>query len=157
MGERRLHDLCDPDDPCWNYGFLQFQFLPTSYVSPTQLSVTIPAAELTTVQPLAIGVFDQSANLFSTNALTFTVSPESRSTQVQALNLAGLAMARYPNSQLLYVGTADFDGSYPNSFVGVNGQSGTVAKSQFVSPDPDILSDGAGGQFLYATLHRRRI
>jgi IPT/TIG domain len=136
---------------CWNCSFLGFLFLPTSYVSPTQLSVTIPASELETAGPLAISVFDQSANLFSTNALTFTVSPASGSTQVKALNLAGLAMAWDANSQLLYVGTADYDAAYPNSIVGVNGASGTVTISQPVSPDPDILSDGAAGQFLYAT------
>jgi len=136
---------------CWNCSFLQFQFLPTSYINSTQLSVTIPASQLATAGPLAISVFDQSANLFSTNALTFTVSPAPSSTQVTGLNLAGLAMAWDANSQLLYVGTADYDGNYPNSIVAVNGESGTVVKSQPVSPDPDILSDGAGGQFLYAT------
>jgi hypothetical protein len=136
---------------CWNCSFLQFQFLPTSYTSPTQLSVTIPASELETAGPMALSVFDQSANLFSTNALTFTVSPASGSTHVTALNLVGLAMAWDANSQLLYVGTADYDGAYPNSIVAVNGESGMVVKMQSVSPDPDILSDGAGGQFLYAT------
>jgi IPT/TIG domain len=136
---------------CWNCSVLQFQFLPTSYIGPTQLSVTIPASQLATAGPLAISVFDQSANLFSTNALTFTASPASGSTQVTALNLAGLAMAWDVNSQLIYVGTADYDGGYPNSIVGVNGESGTIMTSRSVSPDPDILSDGAGGQFLYAT------
>ncbi len=136
---------------CWNCSFLQFQFLPTSYVNSTQLNVTMPASELATAGPLAISIFDQSANLFSTNALTFTVSPASGSTQVTALNLAGLGMAWDTTSQLLYVGTADYDGGYPNSIVGVNGVNGTIMKSQAVSPDPDILSDGAGGQFLYAT------
>lgn len=136
---------------CFNCSFLQFQFLPTSYVSPTQLSVTIPATQLETAMPLAISVFDQSTNQFSTNALTFTVSPASASTKVTGLNLAGLSMAWDANSQSLYVGTADYDGNYPNSIVAVNGESGTVVKSQQVSPDPDILSAGAGGQFLYAT------
>ncbi len=135
---------------CWNCSFLQFQFLPTSYISPTQLSVTIPAPETATAGPLAISVYDQSANLFSTNALTFTVSPAAGRTHMTALNLTGLTMAWDANSQLLYVGTADYDGAYPNSIVAVNGESGTVVKSRSVNPDPDILSDGAGGQFLYA-------
>jgi hypothetical protein len=100
---------------------------------------------------MAISVFDQSADLFSTNALTFTVSPASGNTQITPLNLAGLAMAWDANSQLLYVGVSDSDSAYPNTIVAVNAATGTIAKSQAVSPDPDILSDGAGGQFLYAT------
>jgi hypothetical protein len=144
-------DFSPDSTACANCSFLQFQFLPTSYISPTQLSVTIPASELANAGPLAISVFDESVRLFSTNALTFTVSPKSGGTQVTALNIAGLAMAWDARSQLLYVGTADYDGAYPNSILGVNGVNGTIVKSQSVSPDPDILSDSAGGQFLYAT------
>jgi hypothetical protein len=135
---------------CWNCSFLQERLLPTTYVNSTQLNVLIPASQLATAQPLAISILDQSTNLFSTNGLTFSVLPTPGSTKVTPLNLAGLSMAWDETSQLLYVGTADYDGSYPNSIVAVNGQNGTVMKSQAVFPDPDILSDGAGGQFLYA-------
>jgi hypothetical protein len=111
----------------------------------------MPASELSAAGPLAISVFDQSANLFSTNALTFTVSPAPSAAQMTAINLVGLSMAWDCNSQLLYVGTADYDAAYPNSILGINGTTGTVAISQPMSPDPDILSVGAGGEFLYAT------
>ena len=42
---------------CWNCNFLQFQFLPTAYVSSQQLSVTIPANLLSspTTLPLSVG------------------------------------------------------------------------------------------------------
>jgi hypothetical protein len=135
---------------CWNCNFLQLRSLPTSYVSPTQLSVTIPAPELATAGSLDISVFDQSANLFSSNALTFTVLPASGNTQITPLELAGLSEAWDANSGLLYVGTADYDSAYPNSIVAINPTSGNIVKSQSVAPNPILLSVGANGQYLYA-------
>jgi hypothetical protein len=135
---------------CNTFGSL---YLPTSYVSSQQLSVTIPASLLASPGQLAITIFDASSNLCSTNSLTFTVAPASASgssTQVNAIDLAGLAMAWDASSGLLYVGTADYDGAYPNSIVAVNGASGSIVKTQTVSPDPDLLSVSANGQYLYA-------
>ena len=60
---------------CWNCNYLQFQYLPTYYVSSQQLNVTIPASQLASPGPLPISVFDPGSNLFSTNSLTFTVTP----------------------------------------------------------------------------------
>jgi IPT/TIG domain len=136
---------------CWNCNFLQFQFLPTGYVSPAQLSVTIPANLLTGNATLPINVFDSGSNLFSTNSLTFTVTPASSSnTKVTAVDLAGFAMAWDPHSALLYVGTANFDGAYPNSIVAINAETGSIVKSQTVSSDPDLVSVSSNGQYLYA-------
>jgi hypothetical protein len=134
---------------CWNCNFLQFRFLPTTYVSPTQLDVTIPLASVPATEPLEVSVFDQGSNLFSSNALTFTVMPASGTTQVTPMNLCGLAMAWDENSQLLYVATADYDGAYPNSVVAVNPATGAVVKSQTVEADPAFLSDSANGEYLY--------
>jgi DNA-binding beta-propeller fold protein YncE len=134
---------------CWNCNFLQFRFLPTTYVSPTQLDVTIPLASVSSTEPLEIGVFDQASNLFSSNALTFTVIPASGTTQITPVNLCGLAMAWDQKSQLLYVATADYDGAYPNSVVAVNPVAGTIVKSQSVESDPAFLSDSADGEYLY--------
>ena len=135
---------------CWNCNYLEFQFLPTSYVSSTQLTVTIPGNLMASPGALPINIFDTATNLFSTNDLTFTVlAPSAGTTQVTAVDLAGLAMARDPNSSLLYVGTADYDSAYPNSIVAIDGETGSVSASQTVDPDPDLLSVGASGQYLY--------
>lgn len=134
---------------CWNCSFIQFRLLPTTYVSPTQLNVTFPIAALPANLPLEISVFDQGTNLFSSNALTFTVLPASGSTQVTPLNLCGLSMAWDANSQLLYVGTADYDAAHPNSIVALDGSTSMIVKTQVVEPDPIFLSDGASGQYLY--------
>jgi hypothetical protein len=142
-----------PDSAVCSYcGYPQLsQFLPTSYVSPTQLTVSIPASALVNPGPRLISVLDTSSNLPSTNSLTFTVAPTSPgSTQVTALNVAGLAMAGDASTGLLYVGTADYDPAYPNSILAINGESGTVVQTQTVSPDPDLLSVSANGQYLYA-------
>ena len=135
---------------CVNCNYLQFEYLPTTYVSSTQLNVTIPASLLATSGPLPISIFDSATNLFSSNALAFTAgSPAGNGTQAAALNLAGLGMAWDGNSQLLYVGIADYDGAYPNSIVAINPGSGMVAQTQNVSSDPAFLSVSANGQYLY--------
>lgn len=135
---------------CDTCNYLQTQ-LPTSYVSPTQLNITIPASLMTSPGPLAINIFDPSTGLFSNTGLTFTVYPASGSTQMTALNLVGYAMAWDATHQLLYVGTADVDSAHPNSIVALSGENGTIAQVQPVSADPNILSVSAGAQYLYAT------
>jgi IPT/TIG domain len=139
---------------CWSCSFIQLRLLPTTYVSPTQLTVTMPVSALPTNTPAEISVFDSSLNLFSTNALTFTVLPSSSgttsgTTQIMPLNLCGLGMAWDSASQLLYVGAADYDGQYPNSIVAINPSTGAVVKTAQVGSDPMYLSDGANGQYLY--------
>ena len=134
---------------CWNPN--SRQYLPTQYVSPTKLTATLPAELLAASGPLDISVYDPGAGLYSTNALDFTVTPAPGNTQMNALNVAGLAMAWDANSQLLYIGTADYDADRPNSILALNPQTGAVVQAQPVSPNPDNLSDSAGGQFLYAT------
>ncbi len=136
---------------CWNCGYPPSNFLPTSYVSPTRLNVTIPSTLTATPGPVPIRVFDEATNLFSTDTLTFTVSSASTGgPQVTALNLAGLAMAWDSQSGLIYVGVANFDGAYPNSIVAINGANGSVTQSQTVTADPYLLSASADGQYLYA-------
>jgi hypothetical protein len=134
---------------CWNCNYLQFRYLPTAYVSSTQLNVTIPVASVSSTEPLEISVFDQGSNLFSSNALTFTVLSPSGTTQVNPVNLCGLGMAWDQNSQLLYVGTADYDGAYPNAVVAVDPTTAAIVKSQTVESDPLFLSDSANGEYLY--------
>jgi hypothetical protein len=137
---------------CWQCNFLQFRFLPTSYVNSHQLNVTIPASMMVSPAQLPISIFDSNANLFSSDSLTFTVAPISASTttQMKALSLAGLDLAWDSNSGLLYVGTSEFDGLYPNSIVAVDGSTASIVKTQIAGPDPDFLSVSANGQYLYA-------
>jgi hypothetical protein len=138
---------------CWNcISNMQYQFLPTSYVSSRQLTATIPASLLATPGMFPISVFDSSSNLFSTDAPAFTVTSVSASgtTQVTAIDLAGFAMDWDPLSARLYVGTADFDSAYPNSIVALDGESGSIVKVQPVESDPWVVSVSANGQYVYA-------
>lgn len=135
---------------CWNCAYPPSNFLPTSYVSPTQLNVTIPASLIATSGPLPIRVFDQSTNLFSTDTLMFTVSSVSTGgPQVTALNLAGLDMTWDSQNGLIYAGVANYDGAYQNSIVAINGANGSVTQSQTVTADPYLLSASTDGQYLY--------
>jgi hypothetical protein len=133
-----------------NYNNIQARNLPTTYVSASQLSVAIPLAQITTTRPLEIMVLDQVTGLYSSNELTFTILPSSGNTKITPLNLCGLAMAWDAKSQLLYVGTANYDGAHPNSIVAVNGTNGEIVKTQSVEPDPMFLTVSANGDFLYA-------
>lgn len=136
---------------CWNCSYIQYQFLPTNYVSSTQLNVTIPAGMLASSKVLPLSVFDSGSNLFSSDSLSFVVtSASSSNTKITAVNLAGFSMAWDSNSGLLYVGTAHNDGAYPNSIVAVDQNNGSVVKHQTVGTDPDLVSVSAKGQYLYA-------
>ena len=135
---------------CWSCEGGQTRLLPTTYVSPTQLNVSIPMVDVMTTQPLEISVYDESSALFSTNSLIFTILPSSSgTTEVTPMNLVGLSMAWDQKSQLLYVGTADTDPAYPNSVVAVNPSTGAVANSATVETEPTFVSDSADGKFLY--------
>jgi hypothetical protein len=137
---------------CWNCNFLQFQFLPTSYVSSQQLSVTIPASVLANSRQLLVSVFDTHANLFSSNSLSLLVTPTpaaGSTTKVSVLDLTGLAMDWDPVGGLLYVGTAEGDGAHPNSIVAVDPNTASIVKTQQVESNPDLVSVGAQGQYLY--------
>ena len=135
---------------CWNCSLIEPMTTETHYVSPTQLTVTIPASALQALQPLSIGVYDPDTKLLSNNALTFTAYPTaSATTKITAINLAGLDMVWDAKSALLYVGTAEDDAAHPNSIVAIDPLRGSVSLSQTVNPNPFHLSVSAGGQYLY--------
>jgi hypothetical protein len=136
---------------CWNCNFLQFNFLPTTYVSETKLNVTIPAQALATAGVLPINIWDANTNSFSRTALTFTVlaPPASSATAVSVLNLNGTAMSWDEAHQMLYVATADFDPASPNSIVAIDPATATITKTQFAGGEPALLDVSAGGKYLY--------
>ena len=135
---------------CWSCNYLQLRMIQTTYVSATQLQVTVPAAALQSAGPLFISIYDPVRNSFATNSLTFTVLPGSNSsTKLAAMNLDGLATAWDKTASVLYVGTGGLDRAYPSSIVSVDPTTATVKNSVQVSPFPYILSISAQDQFLY--------
>lgn len=145
-------DFTQDSAACWNCNYLQFQFLPTTFVSPEQMDVRVPTSMLANPGQLPISVFDTSSNLFSSDSLSLLVTSATglgSGTQISPVGLAGLAMAWDPSSGLLYVGTAEYDGAYPNSIVAIDGKAGSIVKTQTVGSNPDILSLSASGQYLY--------
>lgn len=139
----------NPDSVVYcNYNSSNALTLPTTFVSSTELSATIPASELQAAGALTISVYDPAAGRLGTNSLTFVVAGQSGNTQVTAINLAGNGMAWDANGNRLYMGTSNLDPNYPNSIVAVSGTG--VAQAQAVGSDPQFLSMGAQGQFLYA-------
>lgn len=128
------------------------QFFSTTFVNPQKLTFTIPASALTASGEITVGVYDSASGLQATNTLSFSVDPAPPAgvaTQITPLDLAGLSMAYDANSALLYVGTADYETQYPNSVVAINPVTAAIATIQAVGANPDLLSVGAGGQYLY--------
>ncbi len=135
---------------CLNCDITQPQTLSTTYVSPTQLLATIPAAQLQVAGPLSVTVYDQESTLFSHGSLRFTVLPAPTSTKIEALNLAGLATAWDATRSLLYVGVADYDTVYPNAILSLDPSTATVKLAPLVEfPNPYLLSISAQDQYLY--------
>ena len=137
---------------CWNCNYLQFQFLPTTYINSQQLNVTVPASLLAKPGQLPVTVFDSGSNLFANNSLSLLITSAptaGNTTKVTALGLAGLAMDWDPAGKLLYVATAEYDGTYPNSIVAIDGNNGSIVKSQKLGSNPDLVSVSANGQYVY--------
>ncbi len=135
---------------CLNCYILQPQTLSTTYVSPTQLIATIPAAQLQTAGSFSIFVYDQQSTFVTPGSLRFTVLPTPTTTNIQALNLSGLAMAWDATRSLLYVGVADSDGVYPNGIISLDPSTATVTSAPVVNfSDPYLLSMSAQDQYLY--------
>jgi hypothetical protein len=135
-------------------------FLPTTFISSTQLAATIPAVWLASAGTLPISIYDSSSGLYSSDTLTFTITSPSVAgspTQVNSINLGGFALASSPASDLIYVATTDVAGSYPNSVLAINGQTGAVSQSQPVSTNPFVLALSAGAQYLYVGYYEATI
>jgi hypothetical protein len=135
---------------CWSCSYLQLRTVPTTYVSPTKLDISLPAEALLAPGPIFISIYDPVRNSFATNSLTFTVSSASNANpQVVAMNLDGLATAWDKTASLLYVATGGLDRAYPSSIVAVDPTTATVKNSVQVSSFPYFLSISAQDQFLY--------
>lgn len=141
-------------------GSLEPTYFPTTFISSTQLNATIPAVWLASAGTLRLSVYDSSSGLSSSDTLTFTITSPSVSgstTQVNPINLGGFALASSPASDLVYAATTDVDGSYPNSVVAINGQTGAVTQSQPVSNNPFVLALSASAQYLYVGYYEATI
>jgi hypothetical protein len=137
---------------CYQCFFGFNQFFSTTFVNPQKLTFTIPASALTASGAITVGVYDSASGLQATNTLSFSIDPAPSpgvTTQITPMDLAGLSMAYDANSAVLYVGTADYETQYPNSIVAINPVTASIAKTQLVGANPDLLSVSAGGQYLY--------
>jgi hypothetical protein len=135
---------------CWPCSNIAPQLIPTSYISPSRLDISLPVEALRAAGPIFIGIYDSVRNTLATNSLTFTVSSVSNSNpQVVAMNLDGLATAWDKTASLLYVATGGLDRAYPSSIVAVDPATATVKNSVQVSPFPYFITISAQDQFLY--------
>jgi hypothetical protein len=122
--------------------------LDTVYISPTQLEVTIPAADLTTAGYGSVFVANGAeSNVTPQDFAGFTITPTS--TGMIGLSLASLDVAWDKNTGLLYAAVWDLDPQYPDSIVAIDPSTGGVVKSQIVGSDPYLVRISDDGQYLY--------
>ncbi len=137
-----------------DYRFDAALMLQTEFVSPTQITATLPASVMATSGPHVIAVYDDFAGQPALNSLAFTVYPAPGPLQITAVNLSGLNMVWDPFSALLYVSTSQEDSLYPNAIVAVNPSSGAIVKTQPVSTNPSKLALSSDGSHLFTSFAR---
>ncbi len=130
--------------------------LPTRYVSATELTARVPAADVSTVGTRFVTVSSRGG---SSPASTFFVGSAGVAPLAQLeVNVEANDMAYDPARQVIYLSVPEnpsFEGSPPelnNTIAVLDLTSGTITRSIFVGSNPDHLAISDDGQFLYAGL-----
>jgi hypothetical protein len=117
--------------------------------SSTQITATIPAADLATAGTAIVSVSDPASNLSSTTSLAFTIAPSSTNSMVFALNLASLDLAWDAKSSRLIVPVWSADPHYPNSILSVDPTTRAITRSATVTSDPDLVRVSDDSSLVY--------
>ncbi len=123
--------------------------LNSSVASDTQITATIPAADLATPGTAIVSVSDPASSLASTTSLAFTIAPSGTTSGVLALNLASLDLAWDAIDSRLMVPVWSADPRYPNSILSVDPTTGAISKSATVASDPDLVRVTDDGSLVY--------
>lgn len=117
--------------------------------STTQITASIPAADLATPGTGMVSVSDPATKLSANTSLAFTVVP-SGSSELFALNLSSLDLAWDAKDARLIVPVWSADPRYPNSILSVDPATRTISKSAKVGSDPDLVRVTDDNSLVYA-------
>lgn len=118
-------------------------------VTPTQITVTIPASSLATAVAGGMSVTN-SPGTGSSNALGFSVLPNlGASTQLSVLDISAQDLAWDSTRSLLYVAVPASDATLPNTVSVIDPAKLVVQQTVPVANQPSALSLTDDGQYLY--------
>jgi hypothetical protein len=124
--------------------------LTTTVVSPTQLTVEVPAGNLTKTTRAAITVTNGEQGAATSNTLYFAVNAAvSPGNTIYIYPTGGLDLAWNTSQRKLYVSMPSVQGILGNQIAVVDPASGKITTSPFVGSDPTKLSISDDAQFLY--------
>jgi hypothetical protein len=143
------HDFIGQPTVYWNGNAL-----PTTFVNSTELSVQIPASDLTSVGQAVITASNNGSLITASNSIPFSVnSAPPAGTQISVYSTGGNDLVWDANAARIYVSMPGIEGDSGDAIGIVDPVSGIVTSSGFLGSDPGKLSLSDNGQYLYVALN----
>jgi hypothetical protein len=128
--------------------------IPSTWISASQMQVTVPALFLSAASQANITVVNPTPGGGSSPPLPFTVvAPPSAGNQVRVYGVGGNDVVWDLQRQKLYVSSPGVQGELANKIVSVDPLAGTVIPGGFIGSEPAELSISSDGQYLYAGIN----
>jgi hypothetical protein len=124
--------------------------LPTTYVSGTSLTATVPAADLTTAGSAAVTVQNPTPGGGTSSTLSFTINPPA--TNLTVLNIQGNDITWDPGQKKIYVAVPSAASVNPGTVTVVDPIAGSIGSSQNLTSAPSGLAISDDNQYLYAVI-----
>ena len=122
---------------------------PTTLVSATQLTATIPASDLTAAGTAQVTVFTPGPGGGTSGALSFTIGIS----DLFAVSVPSNDIIYDPVRQRIYASVPSSGGTRANSVVAINPATGEITGSVFVGSEPGRLAIADDASFLYVALN----
>ena len=133
----------------WNGNALQ-----TMQVSSTELSVQVPASDLTSVSQATITASNNGSAFPASNSMPFSVNAvPPAGTQISVYGTGGNDLVWDANAAKIYVSMPGIQGDSGDAIGIVDPVAGIVTTSGFLGSDPGKLSISDNGQYLYIALN----
>jgi hypothetical protein len=133
----------------WNGTTLQ-----TTVVNSTELSVQVPASDLTSVSQAAITASNAGSAFPASNAMPFSVNAAPPTgTQISAYSAGGNDLVWDASAAKIYVSMPGVQGDLGDAIGIVDPVAGTVTSSGFLGSDPAQLALSSDDQYLYVALN----
>ena len=143
------HDFIGQPTVYWNGNAL-----PTTLVNSTELSVQIPATNLTAISQAAITASNNGSLITASNSIPFSVnSAPPAGTQISVYSTGGNDLVWDTNAAKIYVSMPGIQGDAGDAIGIVDPVPGIVTSSGFLGSDPGKLSLSDNGQYLYVALN----
>jgi hypothetical protein len=143
------HDFMGQPVAFWNG-----KALSTTLVNATQLSVQIPASDITSARLAAITASNAPAASPVSNSLPFSVNPPpSSGNHISVYSAGGNDLVWDAKRSKIYVSEPGVQGDSGDTIATVDPLAATVKYSAFLGSDPARLSISSDGHYLYSALY----